>query len=55
MIEGRSPEEIRATFNLPDDLSEEQKLEPVRNSSSDPRLRLLNRLYAKKRKVGVGA
>jgi hypothetical protein len=52
MIEGRSPEEIRAAFNLPDDLSEEQKLEPVRNSSSDPRLRLLNRLYAKKRKVG---
>jgi hypothetical protein len=54
MIEGRSPEEIRAAFNLPDDLSEEQKLEPVRNVGGDPRLRLLNRLYAKKRKVGVG-
>lgn len=105
LIEGKSPEEIREAFNLPDDLTEEevrrrsssgsvavawlraqraragvpgaarqragrcalraharalayicvrvQKLEPVKNLINDPRIRLLNRLYAKKRKVGV--
>jgi len=37
----------------PDDLTEEEKLEPVKNLINDPRIRLLNRLYAKKRKVGV--
>lgn len=51
MIEGKTPEEIRETFHLPDDLTEEEKLEPVRNLADDPRIRLLNRLYAKKRKV----
>ncbi|MEW5307346.1 MAG: hypothetical protein WDW38_001268 [Sanguina aurantia] len=50
LIEGKSPDEIREAFNLPDDLTEEEKLEPLRNVSDDPRLRLLNRLYAKKRK-----
>ncbi|KAK4749714.1 hypothetical protein SAY87_027163 [Trapa incisa] len=50
IIEGKTPEEIRETFHLPDDLTEEEKLEPLRNISDDPRIRLLNRLYARKRK-----
>ncbi|OIW19915.1 hypothetical protein TanjilG_28894, partial [Lupinus angustifolius] len=50
IIEGKSPEEIRDIFHIPDDLTEEEKLEPLRNISDDPRIRLLNRLYAKKRK-----
>lgn len=29
LIEGKSAEEIRAAFRLPDDLSEEEKLEPI--------------------------
>ncbi|KAG9144835.1 hypothetical protein Leryth_026985 [Lithospermum erythrorhizon] len=49
MIEGKSPEEIRETFHLPDDLTEEEKLEPLRNFTDDPRIRLLNRLYARKK------
>lgn len=28
----------------------EEKLEPLRNITDDPRIRLLNRLYARKRK-----
>ena len=51
MIEGKSPEQIRETFNLPDDLSAEEKLEPIMQDSHDPRIKLLNRLYAKKRQV----
>ncbi|CAH8361447.1 unnamed protein product [Eruca vesicaria subsp. sativa] len=50
IIEGKSPEEIRDIFHLPDDLTEEEKLEPLKNTMDDPRIRLLNRLYAKKRK-----
>ncbi|KAJ4803014.1 SKP1-like protein 21 [Rhynchospora pubera] len=50
MIEGRTPEEIREIFHLPDDLTEEEKLEPLKNVNDDPRIRLLNRLYARKRK-----
>ncbi|XP_020217113.1 SKP1-like protein 21 [Cajanus cajan] len=50
IIEGKTPEEIRETFHLPDDLTEEEKLEPLRNITDDPRIRLLNRLYARKRK-----
>ncbi|KAF8365116.1 hypothetical protein HHK36_032859 [Tetracentron sinense] len=50
MIEGKTPEEIRETFHLPDDLTEEEKLEPLRNTADDPRIRLLNRLYARKRR-----
>ena len=76
MIEGKTPEEIRETFHLPDDLTEvrsiygfllslfffsfiiliqswliqEEKLEPLKNITDDPRIRLLNRLYARKRK-----
>ena len=53
MIEGKSPEQIRQTFNLPDDLTEEEKLEPIRACLDDPRIRLLNRLYARKRKVSL--
>ncbi|GBG71485.1 hypothetical protein CBR_g8901 [Chara braunii] len=49
MIEGKTAEEIRETFHLPDDLTEEEKLEPVKNATDDPRIRLLNRLYARKR------
>jgi hypothetical protein len=29
LIEGKSAEQIRETFRLPDDLSEEEKLEPI--------------------------
>lgn len=29
---------------------QEEKLEPLKNSTDDPRIRLLNRLYARKRK-----
>jgi hypothetical protein len=29
---------------------QEEKLEPLKNTTDDPRIRLLNRLYAKKRK-----
>ncbi|KAE9595510.1 putative S-phase kinase-associated protein [Lupinus albus] len=58
IIEGKSPEEIRDIFHIPDDLTEvssacensEEKLEPLKNLTDDPRIRLLNRLYAKKRK-----
>uniref|UniRef100_A0A6N2MH23 SKP1 component dimerisation domain-containing protein n=1 Tax=Salix viminalis TaxID=40686 RepID=A0A6N2MH23_SALVM len=50
IIEGKTPEEIREIFHLPDDLTEEEKLEPLKNTTDDPRIRLLNRLYAKKRK-----
>ncbi|XWS77018.1 hypothetical protein CRYUN_Cryun01aG0227700 [Craigia yunnanensis] len=50
IIEGKTPEEIREIFHLPDDLTEEEKLEPLKNTIDDPRIRLLNRLYAKKRK-----
>lgn len=81
IIEGKTPEEIRDIFHLPDDLTEvllkdhlflrlylllsfffflcdsslmifiqEEKLEPLKNTMDDPRIRLLNRLYAKKRK-----
>ncbi|KAL2330294.1 hypothetical protein Fmac_017875 [Flemingia macrophylla] len=58
IIEGKSPEEIREIFHLPDDLTEvsgacensEEKLEPLKNATDDPRIRLLNRLYAKKRR-----
>ena len=31
-------------------LFQEEKLEPLKNTTDDPRIRLLNRLYAKKRK-----
>ncbi|BBN70292.1 SKP1-like 21 [Prunus dulcis] len=56
IIEGKTPEEIREIFHLPDDLTEvseiiqEEKLEPLKNSTDDPRIRLLNRLYARKRR-----
>ena len=43
--------QIRATFHLPDDLTEEEKLEPIKNLGDDSRISLLNRLYSKRRKV----
>ncbi|BBN04591.1 S-phase kinase-associated protein 1 [Marchantia polymorpha subsp. ruderalis] len=51
MIEGMTPEEMRETFHLPDDLTEEEKLEPVKITTDDPRIRLLNQLYARKRRA----
>jgi len=50
IIGKRSPEEIRDMFHVPDDLRKEEKLEPLINASNDPSIRLLNRLYAKKKK-----
>ncbi|KAL3649559.1 SKP1-like protein 21 [Castilleja foliolosa] len=50
VIEDKTPEEVREIFHLPDDLTEEEKLEPIKNTMDDPRIRLLNRLYARKRK-----
>ena len=44
-------EEIRETFNLPDDLTAEEKLAPIDFATDDSRVRLLNQLYAKKRWV----
>lgn len=37
-------------FSWRDGLIQEEKLEPLRNMTDDPRIRLLNRLYARKRK-----
>ncbi|KAL2468705.1 SKP1-like protein 21 [Forsythia ovata] len=48
-MNGRTAEEIREIFHLPDDLTEEEKLEPIRNTMDNPRIRLWNRLQAKKR------
>lgn len=31
-------------------VTQEEKLEPIKNTMDDPRIRLLNRLYARKRK-----
>ena len=50
IIGKRSPEEIRDMFHVSDDLTEEEKLEPIINVTNDPSIRLLNRLYAKKKK-----
>ncbi|RHN67511.1 putative SKP1 component, dimerization [Medicago truncatula] len=50
IIEGRSSEEIHDIFHLPDDLMEEEKLEQMLNITCDPSIRLMNCLYAKKRK-----
>ncbi|XP_071734276.1 SKP1-like protein 20 [Rutidosis leptorrhynchoides] len=50
MIQGKTAEQIRETFHIVDDLTEEEKLEPLKIRTNDPRVRLLNRLYAKKRK-----
>ncbi|KAI3800182.1 hypothetical protein L1987_35492 [Smallanthus sonchifolius] len=50
MISGKTAEEIRETFHIVDDLTEEEKLEPLKIKTDDSRVRLLNRLYARKRK-----
>ncbi|KAL2635740.1 hypothetical protein R1flu_007219 [Riccia fluitans] len=42
MIEGMMPEKMRETFHLLDDLTEEEKLEPVKITTDDPWIRLLN-------------
>ncbi|KAL8248014.1 hypothetical protein R6Q59_009230 [Mikania micrantha] len=49
MISGKTAEEIRETFHITDDLTEEEKLEPIKFKTDDSRVRLLNRLYARKR------
>lgn len=49
-IQGKNPEEIRETFNLPDDLTEEEKVAPIEFGTEDSRVRMLNSLYARKRK-----
>ncbi|GJR63671.1 SKP1-like protein 21 isoform X2 [Tanacetum coccineum] len=38
MIEGKTPEEIHETFHIPDDFTEEEKLEPLKNITDDPRI-----------------
>ncbi|XP_076913384.1 SKP1-like protein 20 [Bidens hawaiensis] len=50
MISGKTAEEIRETFHIADDLTVEEKLEPIKFKTDDSRVRLLNRLYARKRK-----
>ncbi|KAK9724648.1 hypothetical protein RND81_05G089500 [Saponaria officinalis] len=50
IIKGKSPEEIRDIFGIPDDLTEEDKLEPLKNVTGDPSIRRFNKLRAKKRK-----
>ncbi|KAI3937398.1 hypothetical protein MKW92_051014 [Papaver armeniacum] len=50
VIEDKSPEEVREIFQMPDDLTEEEKLGPLKINADDPKIRMLNRLYAKKRK-----
>nr|XP_043634990.1 SKP1-like protein 21 isoform X2 [Erigeron canadensis] len=49
MLQGKTADQIRATFNMADDLTEEEKLEPLTIRTKDPRVRLLNTLYARKR------
>eukprot|EP00897_Mesotaenium_endlicherianum_P009294 jgi/Mesen1/8393/ME000468S07838 len=48
-VEGQGPSvDSRSGQQLAIDM--EEKLEPVKNATDDPRIRLLNRLYARKRK-----
>ncbi|XP_010518242.1 PREDICTED: SKP1-like protein 20 isoform X2 [Camelina sativa] len=51
IIEGKTPEEIREIFHLPDDFTEEEKLEPLKNTMDDPRIRRLNRLSKKRKEL----
>ncbi|WOK98370.1 hypothetical protein Cni_G07081 [Canna indica] len=51
IIEGSSNDEIREIFHVPDDLTEEEKLEPLRNPTNNPYIRLLNQHLARKRKI----
>ncbi|CAI9768892.1 unnamed protein product [Fraxinus pennsylvanica] len=48
-INWRNAFEIRELLHLPDDLTEEEKLAPIRDTMGNQRLRLWNRLQAKKR------
>lgn len=53
MIEGKSPEQIRSTFNLPDDLTEDEKMDTlagIKVPDLHPRLRMLHKLYARRRR-----
>ena len=49
-IDWSSPEAIRDAFGLPDDLTEEEKLEPIACDADDLRTRQYNNLLARKRK-----
>ncbi|XP_026444336.1 SKP1-like protein 21 [Papaver somniferum] len=50
MIQGKTPEEIREKFHIPDDLTKEEKLEALKGDiADDPRIRMLNRIYDRKR------
>eukprot|EP00741_Cyanophora_paradoxa_P016255 tig00000197_g15694.t1 len=49
-IEGKNPDEIRETFNIQNDLSLEEQYAPIPFGLEDARVRLLNQLYAKKRR-----
>jgi hypothetical protein len=51
LIKVSSPEEIREMFHMPDDLTEEEKLESLTNVTCDTSTRLLNRLYAHERRI----
>jgi S-phase kinase-associated protein 1 len=51
LIKVSSPEEVRNLFHMPDDLTEEEKLESLRNVTCDTSIRLFKRLCAHKRKV----
>lgn len=48
-INRRNAFEIQELLHLPDDLTEEEKLAPIRDTMGNQRLRLWNRLQAKKR------
>lgn len=49
-IDWSSPEAIRDAFGLPDDLTEEEKLEPIACDADDIRTKQYNNLLARKRK-----
>lgn len=49
-IERSTDEEIRQTFGLPDDITEEDKWKPITIGTNDPQVRLLNILAERKRK-----
>lgn len=49
-IGGKSNEEIRQALGLPDDVTEEESWKPIELGTDDPHVRLLNKLYARKRK-----
>ncbi|XP_012575686.1 SKP1-like protein 21 [Cicer arietinum] len=49
-FQGNSPDKIREKFHIQDDLTEEEKLKPLKNMTHHPHIRLLNKLNARKLK-----